>query len=89
MKKKIEYEIYLKNNKVYINNLEIKANCGLPKFSEREIDIIKNRLYEKPTTFKALGEKYGVSRERIRQQYNNSLEKAKKKYLLYLKHKKK
>lgn len=79
----IEWEFKVENDKLYVNGLEVDVGgCG-PRFTEREIFILKNRLSKKKMTLKAIGDLYGVSKERIRQQYMNAIRKLKKRYLTW------
>ncbi len=58
-----------------------EVNKCLDELPERERDIIKLRygLYDgKPRTLREIGEKYGISKERVRQLENNILNKLKK-----------
>ncbi len=59
-----------------------EVNRCLEELPEREKDIIKLRygLYDgKPRTLREIGEKYGISKERVRQLENNILNKLKRK----------
>ena len=76
----IEWEFKVGNDKIYVNGLEVDVGGCYPKFTEREIFILKNRLGQKKMTLLAIGELYGVSKERIRQQYLNAIRKLKKRY---------
>ncbi len=58
-----------------------EVNKYLDELPEREKDIIKLRygLYDgRPRTLREIGEKYGISKERVRQLENNILNKLKK-----------
>lgn len=58
----------------------------LEELPERDKDIIKLRygLYDgKPRTLREIGEKYGISKERVRQLENNILNKLKKRFKGY------
>ena len=40
----------------------------IPKLSDKEVDILQNRLLsEEPVTLREIGEKYDITRERVRQ----------------------
>jgi len=61
---------------------QVLQKC-LAKLNEREAYIIKNRmLCETPETLEDIGEKYGVSRERVRQIEQKAFEKLKELVLL-------
>lgn len=46
--------------------------------NKREIDILENRiLSDKPATLQEIGERYGISRERVRQIENNTIKRMK------------
>ncbi len=46
--------------------------------NERELDILDNRvLSESPATLQQIGERYGISRERVRQIENNMIKRLK------------
>ena len=58
-----------------------EVNKCLDELPEREKDIIKLRygLYDgRPRTLREIGDKYGISKERVRQLENNILNKLKK-----------
>lgn len=55
------------------------VNAFKETLGERELEVFERRLLaEKPDTLQALGEKYGISRERARQIENKILKKLKK-----------
>ncbi|AEA33911.1 sigma-70 family RNA polymerase sigma factor [Hippea maritima] len=63
-----------------------EVNKFLSELPEREQDIIKLRygLYDgRPRTLREIGEKYGISKERVRQLENNILNKLKKRFKEY------
>lgn len=46
--------------------------------SERELDILENRISsDTPATLQEIGERYGISRERVRQIENNMIKRMK------------
>lgn len=59
--------------------LQDKLKTILPKLNEKEKDILELRLLsEEPLTLREIGEKYGITRERVRQIEARLLEKIKK-----------
>ncbi|MBF0445497.1 MAG: RNA polymerase factor sigma-32 [Magnetococcales bacterium] len=70
-----EHEIAAKEQCEFMGKLIAK---GLSRLNKREKDIISNRfLTEKPETLETLGEKFSLSRERIRQIEKSALDKLK------------
>ncbi len=63
-----------------INNIiREKVELFKKKLTERELDIFDKRIYtDAPVTLQELGDKYGISRERIRQIENNIIKKFRK-----------
>ncbi len=48
------------------------------ELNDREIDILENRIFsETPETLREIGERYGISRERVRQVENNIIKRIK------------
>ncbi|WP_025270071.1 sigma-70 family RNA polymerase sigma factor [Hippea sp. KM1] len=63
-----------------------EVNKFLSELPQREQDIIKLRygLYDgKPRTLREIGEKYGISKERVRQLENNIINKLKRRFKEY------
>ncbi|SDN57354.1 sigma-70 family RNA polymerase sigma factor [Desulfonauticus submarinus] len=61
------------------NILQEKLKTLLPKLNEKEKDILELRLLaENPLTLREIGEKYGITRERVRQIEARLLQKIKK-----------
>ncbi len=60
-------------------NIKKEINSIIPKLNEKERDILFNRLLtSSPLTLREIGEKYGITRERVRQIEARLLEKLKK-----------
>ncbi|MDO5537082.1 MAG: RNA polymerase factor sigma-32 [Desulfovibrionaceae bacterium] len=56
-----------------------KLKTLLPKLSEKELYILQNRLYtDSPETLREIGERYNITRERVRQLEIRLLEKIRK-----------
>ena len=56
-----------------------KLKTLLPKLSEKELYILDNRLFtDSPETLREIGERYHITRERVRQLEIRLLEKIKK-----------
>ena len=71
-------EVYLANSEEFGNRRELLAGA-LKSLSERERQILsERRLKDTPTTLESLSQRYGISRERVRQIEVKAFEKLQK-----------
>lgn len=80
---KIEENISILNGNIYVYNYLIEKQ-GLPKLSDRELDILKDRFLIPKLTYETIGNKYNITKERVRQIYKNTIRKIKQRYINYI-----
>lgn len=76
----IEFDIYVYQDNIFVNDVQIYKS-GQPKFTDRELDIVKRRLLYPKATFVSLAEEYGITKQRAGAIYKQAIKKIKQRWL--------
>lgn len=82
---RIDFKITIKGNSIFVNDILVRCN-GIPKISERNLEIVKLRLQKDKhvNTLESIAKIYSISKERVRKIEQDTILKIKNQYVSYI-----